>query len=115
MYPGDRATREFESEIGGKVIRELIQSEEGGRFLRNESVLKIIETDRDFPIDSNQFWISAGGLKTILKTSCFAGYQLRCIASLILEMLYPNTFSGQGAVDNQPAARGTKLERPNRR
>lgn len=93
VYPGeDREEKLDVYETSRPVIAEMVQSEEGGRFYRNESVFKVIEIHEDITISSNQLWISLDELRSILKTSCFAGFQLRCISSLILNKLNRETF-----------------------
>jgi oxidase EvaA len=92
IYPGENNEDKTNFIIGGSVISEMIQSEEGGRFYQNESVFKVIEISNEITINNNQRWISLSELRSILKTSCFASYQLRCISSLILNLLNQNTF-----------------------
>ncbi len=92
IYPGANMENKTDFIQDGSVIAEMIQSEEGGRFYKNESVFKVIEIGNEIPISNNQRWITLPELRSVLKTSCFASYQLRCIASLILNMLNRNTF-----------------------
>ena len=92
IYPGTNNEDTTDIIEDGSVITEMIQSEEGGRFYRNESVFKVIEIRNEIEISHNQRWITLPELRSILKTSCFASYQLRCIASLILNKLNRNTF-----------------------
>ncbi|MEM7761919.1 MAG: NDP-hexose 2,3-dehydratase family protein, partial [Cyanobacteria bacterium P01_A01_bin.40] len=73
----------------GEVLVDLIQSEEGGRFLQNENRYQLIQVDEDIDIDDNQIWVSVPEFKTLLATSNLVSIQLRCIASLLLPTLNP--------------------------
>lgn len=73
----------------GEVLVDLIQSEEGGRFLQNENRYQLIQVDKDIDIDDNQIWVSVAEFKTLLATSNLVSIQLRCIASLLLSTLNP--------------------------
>jgi len=66
------------------VLHEFIQSDEGGRFYKHESLYRIILIGRDIKINKNQLWIPLLGLKQILGMSNIASFQLRCISSALL-------------------------------
>jgi oxidase EvaA len=92
IYPGDNPdniARLFEN---GTLLAEMTQSEEGGRFYQNESIYRVILTADDIDTAPRQRWVTARSLKSILKSSNRASLQLRCIASLILDMINPNSF-----------------------
>lgn len=76
-------------QVNGVEIARIIQSEEGGRFYKNESLYRVVLIDNEIEIESNQRWISVGHLKVVLKSSNKASFQLRCISSLLLEFLNP--------------------------
>lgn len=91
IYPGENYQNQTTLYKEGKVLCEVIQSEEGGRFYLNENIYQIILVDSSFEGEDNQFWISGDALKGLLKTSNKVSIQLRCIASLILKNLNPYT------------------------
>lgn len=88
-YPGENHQNKTTSYQEGKVLAEVIQSEEGGRFYLNENIYQVILVDPDFECDKSQFWVDADALKGLLKTSNLVSIQLRCITSLILTILNP--------------------------
>ncbi len=89
QYPGEESSIGVTDHGEGTVLASIIQSDEGGRFYKNESIYKVILVDPELVINSNQSWVSVKVLKSILKTSNRAGFQLRCISSLILGLLNP--------------------------
>ena len=92
IYPGADAEnigRTFENDT---LLAEMTQSEEGGRFFQNESLYRVFMVAGDNDIEPQQRWVSAEILKSILKSSNRASLQLRCIVSLILDLLNPNSF-----------------------
>ena len=91
IYPGENHQNQTTFYKEGKVLTEVIQSEEGGRFYLNENIYQIILVDRDFEGDESQFWVCVEALKGLLKTSNKVSIQLRCIASLILKIINPDT------------------------
>lgn len=91
IYPGESST-DKRPWIDGVVISEFVQSDEGGRFYQHESVYQLVQTTNNVAT-TNQYWISIHTLKQLLKTSNSVSFQLRCIASLIVEKLNPLTFS----------------------
>lgn len=93
IYPGENHRHQTTLCQEGKVLCEVIQSEEGGRFYQNENIYQLILVDRSFESESDQFWISVDTLKGLLKTSNQVSIQLRCIASLVLENINPHTFA----------------------
>ena len=89
QYPGD-IEQSLDYSINNKIEHSILQSEEGGRFFRNENLYQIIRLDSQVETDKNQFWVSAHQLKTLLKTSNLISIQLRCICALILNDLNKN-------------------------
>jgi len=92
IYPGDSHRNMRQMCASGTLMAEMKQSEEGGRFYLNESVYQMILVTPDFEIESHQRWVSAERLKSILKTSCQASIQLRCMGSLVLDLINPGSF-----------------------
>ncbi|MDC1068555.1 NDP-hexose 2,3-dehydratase family protein [Candidatus Kapabacteria bacterium] len=74
------------------LIHNIIQSEEGGRFYKNENDYQIFEIINDLELKQDQSWFSTKQFKRILLTSNLCSIQLRCIASLVLPILNPSTF-----------------------
>ena len=74
----------------GEVLADLLQSEEGGRFLENENRYRLIQVQPNVDIDRDQVWVNAAEFKTILSTSNMVSIQLRAIASLVLPSLNPS-------------------------
>ena len=95
VYPGENDTHQTTPHPDGKILCEVIQSEEGGRFYQNENIYRIILVDSSVESGNEQFWISTDTLKGLLKSSNKVSIQLRCIASLILENINPYTFAEQ--------------------
>jgi dTDP-4-dehydro-6-deoxy-alpha-D-glucopyranose 2,3-dehydratase len=86
VYPGE------EREVAlpeGEVLIDLLQSEEGGRFLRNENRYQLIQIDEEVELGDEHIWVSIPEFKTLLATSNMVSIQLRCIASLLLPTLNP--------------------------
>ena len=94
-YPGENHQNQTTSYKEGKVLAEVIQSEEGGRFYLNENIYQVILVDGDFEADESQFWVSVDALKGLLKTSNMVSIQLRCIASLVLKIMNPGTLGDE--------------------
>ena len=90
-YPG--YDKNQDDKINGKVIYEFNHSDEGGRFIRNDSIYRVYQVDKKYKINENQYWVNTYTLKKILSTSNMATIQLRCICSLLLKELNPLTFS----------------------
>lgn len=89
IYPGDN-TRQLTQLFDQPSLRSsTILSEEGGRFFKNESIYRVLLVEDDFEIGEQQQWVTAEALKTILQSSSRASLQLRCSASLVLDLLYP--------------------------
>lgn len=91
-YAGTENGNEILDQIDGIEIAKMIQSEEGGRFYKNESLYRIKLVDIEINIEPDQRWISMEFLKSILKSSNQASFQLRCISSLLMEYLNPLTY-----------------------
>ena len=95
IYPGENDQNQTTLYKDGKVLCEVVQSEEGGRFYQNENIYQIILVDSNVESGDEQFWISADTLKGLLKSSNKVSIQLRCIASLVLKDINPCTFAEQ--------------------
>ena len=78
--------------VNGEVLVDLVQSEEGGRFLENENRYQLIEIDEQSDVDDECVWVDSSEFKTLLATSNMVSIQLRCIASLLLPQLNPLVF-----------------------
>lgn len=89
VYPGEDCELSL---VNGEVIVDLVQSEEGGRFLENENRYQLIEIDEDSDPGEECVWVDVGEFKTLLATSNMVSIQLRCIASLLLPELNPLVF-----------------------
>ena len=76
--------------LEGEVLADLVQSEEGGRFLENENRYQLIQVQPNVKADQEQIWVNAAEFKTILSTSNMVSIQLRAIASLVLPSLNPS-------------------------
>jgi oxidase EvaA len=68
---------------GGQIYFDTLQSEEGGRFYREENRNLIVEAGEDFPEDipDNYIWMTAGQLKEFIKYNNFVNVQARCLLS----------------------------------
>lgn len=86
VYPGEN---QQVSLLEGEVLVDLVQSEEGGRFLENENRYQLIQVDGEADLGEEHIWLSVPELKTLLSTSNMVSIQLRCIASLLLPTLNP--------------------------
>ncbi len=66
-----------------QVHFDTLQSEEGGRFYREENRNLIVFAGDDFPkeIPDNYIWMSAGQLKEFIKYNNFVNVQARCLLS----------------------------------
>ncbi len=93
IYPGDNPESLCGLSTSGTVIAEMKQTEEGGRFYANESIYRVILSTDEFELEPHQRWITPEALKSILKSSSRASIQLRCIASLVLNLINPNSFN----------------------
>jgi oxidase EvaA len=60
-----------------------LQSEEGGRFYREENRNLIVMAGNDFPeeLPDNYIWMTAGQLKEFIKYNNFVNVQARCLLS----------------------------------
>lgn len=61
------------------------QSEEGGRFYREQNLNLIIEADENFPVavPDNYIWMSVNQIKTFIKYNNFVNVQARCLLSCL--------------------------------
>ena len=100
IYPGENDRHQTTLYKDGRVLCEVIQSEEGGRFYQNENIYQIILVDRSVESGDEQFWISGDTLKGLLKSSNKVSIQLRCVASLILKDINSYTFAEQLVTTN---------------
>jgi oxidase EvaA len=91
LYPGGKSTQK-PLLVEGQILAEFLQSDEGGRFIEHENLYQLVQTKGEFPVEDYQYWVSAHTLKKLLSTSNMVSFQLRCIASLIVEMLNPSSF-----------------------
>jgi oxidase EvaA len=88
FYPGENTHNKIEE----PVFREIMQSDEGGRFYRNETLNQVLIVDKEIPISYNQLWISQDFFKYLLSTSNLVSIQLRQLSSLIIDILNPRAF-----------------------
>lgn len=90
VYPGE----EHDIQINkNNIVSEFLQSDEGGRFFKNESRYLIVKTNLEIEIKENQRWLKISELRVLLNTSNFISFQLRCILSLISSLIYPNSYN----------------------
>jgi oxidase EvaA len=76
----------------GKIIAEMIQCDEGGRFYQNDSQYQLILVKEGENPKPNQIWMRLTDLQSFLQGSNRAAFQLRCISSMILDLISPATF-----------------------
>lgn len=76
----------------GQVIRELVQCDEGGRFYQNDNLYQLIAVENP-ELQPNQIWIGKSRLKQLLQASNQCSFQLRCAASMALDILNPGVFA----------------------
>lgn len=86
VYPGENKQVSL---LKGEVLMDLLQSEEGGRFLENENRYQLIQVHEEVDLGDEYIWVNVSELKTLLSTSNMVSIQLRCIASLLLPSLNP--------------------------
>ncbi len=96
IYPGDNRERSSTLFANETVLAMMRQSEEGGRFYDNESIYQVILARDTVTVEPHQSWVKAETLKALLKSSSRASLQLRCIASLVLDLLNPITMGQTG-------------------
>ena len=92
IYPGENHENKSTLFEGGTLIAEMIQSEEGGRFYKNENIYQVILLENEIDLEPHHRWITIASFKSILKSSNRASFQIRCIASLVLDVINPHTF-----------------------
>lgn len=65
------------------TVFDVLQSEEGGRFYREENRNMIVMADDLFPetVPDNYIWMTAGQLKEFIKYNNFVNVQARCLLS----------------------------------
>jgi oxidase EvaA len=92
IYPGENHGIKSELFEAGTLIAEMKQSEEGGRFYKNESIYQVIFIENNIDSEPHQRWVTLNTLKSILRSSNRTSFQLRCIASLVLDIINPYVF-----------------------
>ena len=75
------------------ILADTIQSEEGGRFYKDENRYRVLEVGPDYAPNEHQHWVNAATLKAVLKSSGRPSIQLRCAAALLVGRLNPITFN----------------------
>ncbi|MBY5950775.1 NDP-hexose 2,3-dehydratase family protein [Algoriphagus marincola] len=75
----------------GRLKKRIIQCDEGGRFFQNDSEYQLIEID-DFDLTPGFAWTNSDTLTFYLKQSNYCSFQLRCAASIALDILQPKAF-----------------------
>jgi len=90
IYPGEKVKPEIMT--NNNVVAEFFQSEEGGRFIAHESVYQLCLIEDEMLIQDNQYWVNAYTLKKLLSTSNNVSIQLRCISSLLIDIINPEAF-----------------------
>jgi oxidase EvaA len=97
FYPGDSAPvvdGAADAAVMGVVMAEFVQSDEGGRFYRCESRYQLLRAAPDLVPAAGQYWVPVSTLRQLLKTSNLLSFQLRCVASLLLDQLNPAALAG---------------------
>lgn len=89
IYPEENNQLNPYISIKHRLVHHIMQSEEGGRFYKNENRYQIIELEENVELKANQFWVNSDQLKSLLKTSEKVSIQLRCACSLLLHHLNP--------------------------
>ncbi len=80
-----------------ETLVEYNQSDEGGRFYKNEILNRVVLIQNEIALKDNQYWVSMSGLKNILQMSNIASIQLRGISSVLLNYLNPLHPLAQGS------------------
>jgi oxidase EvaA len=83
INPGE-PTSNLNQEANTEILHEFVQSDEGGRFYKHESIYQILLVEGEVEKDKNQFWVPFFELKGVLGMSNMTSFQLRCISSLLL-------------------------------
>jgi len=68
---------------GHEILVEMMQCEEGGRFMQIQSINKLILVDENFILEEDEVWLSMDEFKSLLRSSNVVSIQLRSIASLV--------------------------------
>jgi dTDP-4-dehydro-6-deoxy-alpha-D-glucopyranose 2,3-dehydratase len=85
-YPGEATGIEDCHQYGaGPVSVSAVQSDEGGRFFRDDGVYELFWSERDVASE-HLFWVNLSELKTLLNTSNVCTIQLRGLAPHLLCM-----------------------------
>ena len=82
--------REFlDGSIKGRLIFDVMQSEEGGRFYheQNRNVIMLLDQDLSIPVPENYKWLTLGQIKELLRFNNYLNIQVR---SLIASLRYVN-------------------------
>jgi hypothetical protein len=69
------------------ALAETLESDEGGRFFRDESRFELLVVDVPHDFGSGYLWITLSELKCLLGISNVCSLQLRCITSMLLGLL----------------------------
>jgi len=66
-----------------------MQSEEGGRFLReqNQNIIVMAEDDFDVNVPDNFIWMTLGQIKEFIKYNNFVNVEARCLAAILSLLL----------------------------
>jgi oxidase EvaA len=69
----------------GHILFDTLQSEEGGRFYREENRNMVVTVDANFPacIPDNFIWMTARQLREFIKYNNFVNVQARCLLSCL--------------------------------
>lgn len=87
-YPGQ--THGYGNPLTGSVIRDFVQSDEGGRFIRHANRYQVIEVDGLIELQPGQAWVTESQLKNLLHTSNLIGFSLRIALSSLLNRFVSN-------------------------
>lgn len=93
FYAGENHENKSSLFKDGTVMAKMILSDEGGRFYKNENIYQVILITNDFAIEPHQKWVSVDAFKGIVTSSCRASIQLRCITSLVFDVINPDTWA----------------------
>ncbi|MGE4084931.1 MAG: NDP-hexose 2,3-dehydratase family protein [Vicinamibacterales bacterium] len=69
------------------TLAHTLESDEGGRFFRDESDFELVLVDEAVDVGEDYRWVTLSELKCLLGISNVCSIQLRCIASMLLALL----------------------------
>lgn len=81
-----RFVNEFvEGRIRGKVVFDVLQSEEGGRFYHEQNRNVLVELDEDYPVEEHEnfLWLTMPQIKEFLRFNNYLNIQVRSLISMI--------------------------------